>query len=70
MEAAAADVNASMSSGMVLPEAGIAAKHMDPSDEADDEEVLACLPPPDSLVVIFGPQYLPLDVQQRHCTLL
>lgn len=41
---AAADADLSMS-GRAVPEAGAAAKQIDPSDEADDEEVaLACKP--------------------------
>lgn len=72
VEAAAADANVRMSKGMVLPEAGTAAKQMDPSDEADDEEVPVCLPPPDMLVTITitGPKYLPSGVQQGHVMLL
>lgn len=40
-EAAVAGANVSMSGGMAPPEVGTAAKQIDPSDEADDEEVCA-----------------------------
>ena len=48
-----------------LPKAGTAAKQMNPSDEADDEEV-CCLLPPDALVDISVPKCLPFAVKRRH----
>ena len=58
---AGADVN--MSRGMALPEVGTAAKQIDPSDEADDEEVCVFLPPANTLNDISAPHGLPFGVK-------